>query len=128
MRELSLICIKYVALQDPWIQHGTVRENILMGRPMDKVWYDSVVSACALGPDLEMLAAGDDTEIGEKGVNLSGGQKHRVALARACYAGRLPACCAPCAYPLTLVGFARPVVARVPSLLRWYILPSLLWR
>eukprot|EP00884_Botryococcus_braunii_P017606 jgi/Botrbrau1/4529/Bobra.60_2s0019.2 len=72
--------------QDPWIQNATVKENILMGRDMDKVWYDSVISACALGPDLEMLVAGDSTEIGEKGVNLSGGQKHRVALARACYA------------------------------------------
>lgn len=76
-------------VQDPWIQNATVRENILMGRELDKVWYDSVISACALGPDLEMLVAGDETEIGEKGVNLSGGQKHRVALARACYAGML---------------------------------------
>ena len=48
--------------------------------------YDEVLTACALRPDLEMLAAGDQSEIGEKGINLSGGQRSRVALARACYA------------------------------------------
>ena len=53
---------------------------------MDEEWYNSVISACALGPDLEILAGGDMTQIGEKGVNLSGGQKARVTLARAVYA------------------------------------------
>lgn len=47
---------------------------------------EQVLSACAMAQDLEMLAAGDQSEIGEKGINLSGGQRHRVALARACYA------------------------------------------
>ncbi|EFN56982.1 hypothetical protein CHLNCDRAFT_143584 [Chlorella variabilis] len=72
--------------QDPWIQNATVRDNILMGAPLEESRYRHVLEACALRPDLEMLAAGDETEIGEKGVNLSGGQRHRVALARACYA------------------------------------------
>lgn len=52
---------------------------------MDKALYNHVVEACALEMDLKMLPAGDQTEIGEKGINLSGGQKQRVALARAVY-------------------------------------------
>ncbi|KAJ9526631.1 hypothetical protein QJQ45_017605 [Haematococcus lacustris] len=73
--------------QDPWVQNCTLRANVLLGRAYDDELYTSVLAACALGPDLEVLAAGDATEIGEKGVNLSGGQKHRVALARAAYSG-----------------------------------------
>ncbi|CRL02706.1 CLUMA_CG015844, isoform A [Clunio marinus] len=71
--------------QQAWIQNSTLRDNILFGRPYDKNFYDKVVEACALVPDLAMLPAGDQTEIGEKGINLSGGQKQRVALARAVY-------------------------------------------
>ncbi|OQR89317.1 ABC transporter-MRP, partial [Achlya hypogyna] len=72
--------------QQPWIQHLTVRENILFGKPYDRTKYAAVLEACALTKDLALFPAGDRTEIGQKGVNLSGGQKARIALARACYA------------------------------------------
>ncbi|XP_015785720.1 multidrug resistance-associated protein 1 [Tetranychus urticae] len=76
--------IAYVA-QQAWIQNATLRDNILFGKPFNKTKYDKVIAACALGPDLAYLPGGDETEIGEKGINLSGGQKQRVSLARACY-------------------------------------------
>jgi len=72
--------------QDSWIQNVTLRDNILMGRPYDELYYNLTLEACALKSDLHQLAAGDQTEIGEKGINLSGGQRARVALARAVYA------------------------------------------
>ena len=62
-----------------------MQDNILFGKPLDKALYHRVVEACALTPDFKMLPAGDQTEIGEKGINLSGGQKQRVSLARAVY-------------------------------------------
>jgi ABC-type multidrug transport system fused ATPase/permease subunit len=71
--------------QQPWIQNMTVRENILFGLPYDHIKYERVLDACALVADLASLPAGDRTEIGERGVNVSGGQKARIALARACY-------------------------------------------
>ncbi|KAJ7725290.1 hypothetical protein DFH07DRAFT_970902 [Mycena maculata] len=73
------------AAQSPWLQHRSIRENILFGSPMDEARYNDVVECCALKPDFEMLEDGDATEIGVKGVSLSGGQKARVALARAVY-------------------------------------------
>ena len=107
-------------LQTPFILNETLRGNILLGAPMDEEWYQQVLAACALLPDLKILPGGDMTQasrrsscaplrlhhrplsfhprsrpcaprssswqIGEKGINLSGGQKARVALARACYA------------------------------------------
>ncbi len=77
--------VAYTA-QTPWVQSGSVRDNILFGRPFDPIRYAQVLEGCALGPDLAVLPAGDATEIGEKGVTISGGQKARVALARAVYA------------------------------------------
>jgi ABC-type multidrug transport system fused ATPase/permease subunit len=71
--------------QQPWILNASVRDNILFGEPLDPVRYARILEACALAPDLAILPAGDETEIGERGVNLSGGQKARIALARAVY-------------------------------------------
>ncbi|KAK2916503.1 hypothetical protein Q8A67_000877 [Cirrhinus molitorella] len=71
--------------QQAWIQNATLKDNILFGREAKDSWYQKVVEACALLPDLEILPGGDLTEIGEKGVNLSGGQKQRVSVARAVY-------------------------------------------
>ncbi|XP_076194947.1 ATP-binding cassette sub-family C member 2 isoform X3 [Aptenodytes patagonicus] len=71
--------------QQAWIQNATLKDNILFGSELDEPRYQQVIKACALLPDLELLPAGDQTEIGEKGINLSGGQKQRVSLARAVY-------------------------------------------
>ncbi|KAJ1758176.1 hypothetical protein LPJ69_004164, partial [Coemansia sp. RSA 1752] len=76
--------IAYVP-QQAWILNATLRDNILFGSQLDQEFYERVIDACALQPDLDMLPAGDMTEIGEKGINLSGGQKARVSLARAVY-------------------------------------------
>ncbi|KAI5638820.1 ABC transporter domain-containing protein [Phthorimaea operculella] len=71
--------------QQAWIQNATLEDNILFGKPMEKHKYHNVINVCALKPDFDMLPGGDQTEIGEKGINLSGGQKQRVSLARAVY-------------------------------------------
>uniref|UniRef100_A0A672T625 ABC-type glutathione-S-conjugate transporter n=1 Tax=Sinocyclocheilus grahami TaxID=75366 RepID=A0A672T625_SINGR len=71
--------------QQAWIQNASLQDNILFGREKKESWYQRVLEACALLPDLDNLPAGDTTEIGEKGLNLSGGQKQRVSLARAVY-------------------------------------------
>ncbi|KHJ97390.1 ABC transporter, ATP-binding protein [Oesophagostomum dentatum] len=74
--------------QQPWIRNGTLVDNIIMEKTFDKAFYDTVLEACALRQDLAQLPNGDQTEIGEKGVNLSGGQKARISLARAVYQDR----------------------------------------
>jgi ATP-binding cassette, subfamily C (CFTR/MRP), member 1 len=71
--------------QYAWIQNTTVRENILFGKELDRSWYKEVVRACALQPDLDMLPSHDMTEIGERGITISGGQKQRLNIARAIY-------------------------------------------
>uniref|UniRef100_A0A8C3I5A4 ATP binding cassette subfamily C member 6 n=1 Tax=Chrysemys picta bellii TaxID=8478 RepID=A0A8C3I5A4_CHRPI len=76
--------VAYVPQQD-WIQNASVEENIIFGEEMDESWYNRVIDACALQPDLESFPAGSKSEIGEKGINISGGQKQRVSLARAVY-------------------------------------------
>ncbi|CAG2112465.1 unnamed protein product, partial [Medioppia subpectinata] len=76
--------IAYVP-QLAWIQNATLKDNIVFGHPLDAKLYNRVLKACALKQDLLTLSAGDQTEIGEKGINLSGGQKQRVSLARAVY-------------------------------------------
>ncbi|KAK9077607.1 hypothetical protein SSX86_005944 [Deinandra increscens subsp. villosa] len=74
----------YVA-QSPWIQSGKIEDNILFGREMDRQRYEKVLEACSLKKDLEVLSFGDQTVIGERGLNLSGGQKQRIQIARALY-------------------------------------------
>ncbi|CAI6345762.1 unnamed protein product [Macrosiphum euphorbiae] len=76
--------ISYVP-QQAWIQNKSLKDNVLFGQSFNDRAYNKVIDACALKTDLQMLPAGDDTEIGEKGINLSGGQKQRVSLARAVY-------------------------------------------
>ena len=76
--------VSYVE-QQHWIQNANVRDNILFGSEFDPRKYARVVKSCQLTHDLSILPAGDLTEIGEKGINLSGGQKARLSLARAVY-------------------------------------------
>ncbi|KAK3279644.1 hypothetical protein CYMTET_12477, partial [Cymbomonas tetramitiformis] len=66
-----------------WIINASIRDNILMGKPLDEALYRKALEVCCLGRDLKQMPAGDMTEIGEKGVNLSGGQRQRVSMARA---------------------------------------------
>ncbi|KAH3669245.1 hypothetical protein OGAPHI_001366 [Ogataea philodendri] len=72
----------------PWVQNATVRENILFGQPFDQTKYDEIVRVCSLDTDFELFSAGDMTEVGERGITLSGGQKARINLARAVYSDR----------------------------------------
>ncbi|XP_066990041.1 multidrug resistance-associated protein 1-like [Macrobrachium rosenbergii] len=74
--------VSYVP-QQPWLRSGSAKENIVWGSDPAKDWYESVVRACALSEDFDTFVAGDETEIGDKGVNLSGGQRQRICVARA---------------------------------------------
>ncbi|KAK1436884.1 hypothetical protein QVD17_02668 [Tagetes erecta] len=76
--------IAYVS-QTSWIQSGTIQDNILYGKPMDRTKYEKAIKACALDKDIEAFSHGDLTEIGQRGLNMSGGQKQRIQLARAVY-------------------------------------------
>lgn len=76
--------IAYVS-QASWIQSGTIRDNILYGKPMEKSKYDKAIKVCALDKDIDSFDHGDLTEIGQRGLNMSGGQKQRIQLARAVY-------------------------------------------
>ncbi|KAG0261912.1 hypothetical protein BG011_000532 [Mortierella polycephala] len=73
------------ASQTAWIQNATIRDNILFDTPFDEDRYWKVIKACCLEKDLDLFPFGDQTEIGERGVNLSGGQKARLSLARSVY-------------------------------------------
>lgn len=76
--------IAYVA-QIPWIENASIKDNILFGLPFDHDRYRKTVEVTALEKDFEMLEDGGDTEVGANGINLSGGQKWRITLARAMY-------------------------------------------
>ncbi|KAF6164727.1 hypothetical protein GIB67_040979, partial [Kingdonia uniflora] len=76
--------IAYVS-QTSWIQSGTIRDNILYGKPMSKLKYENAIKACALDKDINSFKHGDLTEIGQRGLNMSGGQKQRIQFARAVY-------------------------------------------
>ena len=68
------------APQDPWIMNGSIRENILMGNTMDREWYRRVVDACCLDKDIERFQDGDETKVGDRGIQLSGGQRARYVI------------------------------------------------
>ncbi|KAK9745777.1 ABC transporter [Popillia japonica] len=74
-----------IVTQQPWLQRGTIKDNILFGKNYDESKYVEVLTACCLTEDLEQLPGGDLTGVGEGGMTLSGGQKARIALARAIY-------------------------------------------
>ncbi|XP_048586469.1 ATP-binding cassette sub-family C member 4-like [Nematostella vectensis] len=76
--------IAYVS-QEPWIFQGTVRENIIFNSTYDAERYQKVVEACDLKEDFKAFPNGDLSEIGERGIAMSGGQRARVSLARAVY-------------------------------------------
>ena len=76
--------ISYVS-QSAWIFSGTVRDNILFGNEFKEEKYQRVINACALKDDMTKFPQGDLTQLGERGVSLSGGQKAQVSLARAVY-------------------------------------------
>ena len=77
--------IAYVA-QQPWVMNASVKENIVFGHRWDPHFYNQTIDACALRDDFLTLPDGDSTEVGERGISLSGGQKARLTLARAVYA------------------------------------------
>ncbi|KAG8379711.1 hypothetical protein BUALT_Bualt07G0117400 [Buddleja alternifolia] len=73
--------------QVPWIMSGTLRDNILLGKDYEQKRYSEILNMCALDLDISLMMGGDMACIGEKGINLSGGQRARLALARALYHG-----------------------------------------
>ncbi|KAL0415431.1 UNVERIFIED_CONTAM: ABC transporter C family member 13, partial [Sesamum latifolium] len=73
--------------QVPWVMSGTIRDNILLGKNYDQKRYTEILQACTLDLDISLMMGGDMACIGEKGINLSGGQRARLALARALYHG-----------------------------------------
>ncbi|EDL10649.1 ATP-binding cassette sub-family C member 9 isoform c [Mus musculus] len=83
-RSRSRYSVAYAA-QKPWLLNATVEENITFGSPFNRQRYKAVTDACSLQPDIDLLPFGDQTEIGERGINLSGGQRQRICVARALY-------------------------------------------
>ncbi|XP_053576620.1 ATP-binding cassette sub-family C member 8 isoform X2 [Bombina bombina] len=73
------------ASQKPWLLNATVEENITFESAFNKQKYKAIIDACSLQPDIDILPHGDQTQIGERGINLSGGQRQRISVARALY-------------------------------------------
>lgn len=71
--------------QSVWLRNASIRDNIIGEDSFEDSWYNLVVWSCALLEDLAAMMKGDKTKIGSKGISLSGGQKNRIALARALY-------------------------------------------
>ncbi|KAF9525987.1 multidrug resistance-associated ABC transporter [Crepidotus variabilis] len=84
--ELTVCGSVAYAPQSPWILSASVRDNILFSHEYDETFYNLVIEGCALEQDLASMKQGDLTEVGEKGITLSGGQRARIGLARAIYA------------------------------------------
>lgn len=70
------------ASQEPWLFGGSVRQNIVLDQPFDEVRYAKVIQVCALQRDFSQFPFGDSTLVGERGVEMSGGQKARINIAR----------------------------------------------
>ena len=83
----KISCIGKIAFvsQTPWVYSGTVRDNIVFGNEFHEQKYRKVIEVCDLEKDIASFTKRDLTEIGQRGVILSGGQRARVSLARAIY-------------------------------------------
>ncbi|XP_062300094.1 ATP-binding cassette sub-family C member 9 isoform X2 [Scomber scombrus] len=84
IRSKNRYSVAYAA-QKSWLLNATVEENITFGSPFNKQRYKTVIDTCSLQLDIDLLPFGDQTEIGERGINLSGGQRQRICVARALY-------------------------------------------
>eukprot|EP00057_Strongylocentrotus_purpuratus_P008604 XP_011663078.1 PREDICTED: ATP-binding cassette sub-family C member 9 isoform X1 [Strongylocentrotus purpuratus] len=80
----KMIGVAYAA-QTAWLINASLKDNIVFGNTFSQKRYKTILEACCLQPDIDILPMGDQTEIGEKGINLSGGQKQRISVARAMY-------------------------------------------
>ena len=115
-----------IVTQDSWSEQATILDNILFGAPYDEKRFDEVVEACALGPDLAAWEGREHTEVGERGISLSGGQRARVALARAVYSSAsvlllddpcVQNCTSLIATPANVVTAVSPPLMRTPRVI-----------